>query len=122
MIGEYGTVQALRQGRNTAQHTMTMAKNTYGAMSSRVSLSILVYALVLSITITAITMIAIASPNIDRARVSASILPIVFVPQILVVFVYVSVFRILEMVGSPLHSVYKYGTYGALLRGFCLAL
>ena len=100
----------LRQGRNTAQHTMTMAKNTYGAMSSRVSLSILVYALVLSITITAITMIAIASPNIDRARVSASTVTFYVELMHLLIVVYVSVFRILEMVGSPLRSVYKYGS------------
>ena len=82
---------------------MTMAKNTYGAMSSRVSLSILVYALVLSITITAITMIAIASPNIDRARVSASIVSgsslstVTFYVELmhLLIVVYVSIYCIL---------------------------
>ena len=74
----------------------------------------MVYALVLSITITAITMIAIASPNIDRARVSASIVSgsslstVTFYVELmhLLIVVYVSVFRILEMVGSPLRSVY----------------
>ena len=45
------------------------------------------HALVLSITMTAITMIAIASPNIDRASVNASIYAFAFVPQILVIMV-----------------------------------